>query len=423
MRFEYSVSASTGYGVSSSLSNTTYSSQQINTAYPLPLDTAKNDKGYKGEFKKIKDIKVEDDSLACDSPLEFFNYEVSRLSKMDDDLFTYEVEIANIPCDLRVDDDSEHEANDMGFDPSDIAFTEWLGSKFFNYKTMDHYTMKALWIYWIRGDDRSFNKFNYLVKVDPDLLTKDIMRFKTYDDYKDDWIYEWNKDVPWVDEKPWTDTGVWTEPKPVIHTYNPFNYKTRCSEWPTCSWMNDGYCNGGNLPGTFIIENQLHYQDHEWYEALEDSELKDEALRNKAIMEGFAKDECDESSYEQMRRWDIYTNYGDTYKTNHDDNEREELCEVHEPLVCTIQRFEMIKYSFGQGEEYVAIKEDYDIWERNEYNMSIIYQDIFKKKDEGWKDLVKEISTNIGGEFTNLEILKCWSLETSRQLFNTKSCS
>ncbi|GJR13150.1 putative reverse transcriptase domain-containing protein [Tanacetum coccineum] len=30
------------------------------------------------------------------------------------------------------------------------------------------------------------------------------------------------------------------------------------------------------------------------------------------------------------------------------------------------------------------------------------------------KDLVKEISTNIGGEFTNLEIFKCWSLETSR---------
>ncbi|GJW01893.1 hypothetical protein Tco_1560749 [Tanacetum coccineum] len=107
----------------------------------------------KGEFEKIKDIKVEDDSLACDSPLEVFNCEVSRLSKMDDDLFTYEVEIANIPCDLRVDDDSEHEADDMGFDPSDIAFTKWLGSKFFNYKTMDHYTMKALWIYWIRGDE------------------------------------------------------------------------------------------------------------------------------------------------------------------------------------------------------------------------------------------------------------------------------
>ncbi|GKD92899.1 hypothetical protein Tco_1372736 [Tanacetum coccineum] len=142
----YGVSTSPGYGVSSSLSNTTYSSQQINTAYPLPLDTTMT-KVIKGEFEKIKDIKVEDDSFACDSPLEVFNCEVSRLSKMDDDLFTYEVKIANIPCGLRVEDDSEHKADDMRFNPFDIAFTEWLGSKFFNYKTIDHYTMKALWIY------------------------------------------------------------------------------------------------------------------------------------------------------------------------------------------------------------------------------------------------------------------------------------
>ncbi|GKA89442.1 hypothetical protein Tco_0811254 [Tanacetum coccineum] len=40
---------------------------------------------------------------------------------MDDDLFAYEVKIANIPCDLRVEDDSEHKANDMRFDPFDIA--------------------------------------------------------------------------------------------------------------------------------------------------------------------------------------------------------------------------------------------------------------------------------------------------------------
>ncbi|GKE66974.1 hypothetical protein Tco_1521135 [Tanacetum coccineum] len=73
---------------------------------------------------------------------------------------------------------------------------------------MDHYTMKALWIYWIRGDDevkltdeefsdnedevaevfrintnifdfetpmcKAFKEFNYLLQIDPDLLTKDI---------------------------------------------------------------------------------------------------------------------------------------------------------------------------------------------------------------------------------------------------------
>ncbi|GKG61973.1 hypothetical protein Tco_0623690, partial [Tanacetum coccineum] len=37
-----------------------------------------------------------------------------------------------------------------------------------------------------------FKEFNYLLKIDPDLLTKDIEGFKTNDEYKDDWIYEWN---------------------------------------------------------------------------------------------------------------------------------------------------------------------------------------------------------------------------------------
>ncbi|GKG54368.1 hypothetical protein Tco_0557891 [Tanacetum coccineum] len=67
---------------------------------------------------------------------------------MDDDLFTYKVEVDNIPCNSKMDNDSEQEADDdMGYDPSDVAFIECLRSKFFNYKTMDQYTMKALWIY------------------------------------------------------------------------------------------------------------------------------------------------------------------------------------------------------------------------------------------------------------------------------------
>ncbi|GKE81953.1 hypothetical protein Tco_1551953, partial [Tanacetum coccineum] len=53
-----------------------------------------------------------------------------------------------------MDNDSKQEADDdMRYDPFDVASIEWLGLKNFNYKTMDHYTMKALWIYWIRGDD------------------------------------------------------------------------------------------------------------------------------------------------------------------------------------------------------------------------------------------------------------------------------
>ncbi|GKE13549.1 hypothetical protein Tco_1417100, partial [Tanacetum coccineum] len=173
----------------------------------------------KGEFEKLEDLKVQDVLLTCDTSLEVFNNEFNLLSGMDDDLFTYEVEVANILCDSKKDDDSEqrmsHEADDdMGYDPSD----------------------KALWVYWIRGDIeveltdeefsdnedevaevfridtnifdfetpmcKTFKEFNYLLQIDLDLLTKDIEGFKTYDEYKDDWIYEWNKDKPWVDGKP-----------------------------------------------------------------------------------------------------------------------------------------------------------------------------------------------------------------------------
>ncbi|GKB66177.1 hypothetical protein Tco_0927589 [Tanacetum coccineum] len=163
---EYGVSTSTGYGVSSSLSNTSYSSQHINTAMTKVI---------KGEFEKIKDIKVEDDSLAYDSSLEVFNCGVSRLSKMDDDLFTYEVEIDNIPCDLRVDDEVELTDEEFSDNEDEITEVFRIDTNIFNYET---------------PICLAFNEFNYLLKVDTDLLTKDIMRFKTYDDYKDDWIYK-----------------------------------------------------------------------------------------------------------------------------------------------------------------------------------------------------------------------------------------
>ncbi|GJR03985.1 hypothetical protein Tco_0526969 [Tanacetum coccineum] len=103
-----------------------------------------------------------------------------------------------------------------------------------------------------------------------------------------------------VYDKPWLDNEIWKEPKPVKHTCKPFNYKIGYSKWPNYSWREDGYCNGGNLPGAYHIGNSLHYQDLEWYEALEDSKLKDEALKNKAIMEGLISD--DESSNDCWKR-------------------------------------------------------------------------------------------------------------------------
>ncbi|GJY00039.1 retrovirus-related pol polyprotein from transposon TNT 1-94 [Tanacetum coccineum] len=47
---EYGVSTSIRYDISSSLSNTVYSSQQIDTAYPLPLDTVYRSSGIETEI-------------------------------------------------------------------------------------------------------------------------------------------------------------------------------------------------------------------------------------------------------------------------------------------------------------------------------------------------------------------------------------
>ncbi|GKC13908.1 hypothetical protein Tco_1010690 [Tanacetum coccineum] len=248
----------------------------------------------------------------------------------------------------------------------------------------------TLWIYWIRGDDEV--ELTDEESFDDEDEIAEVFRIDTnIFDYETPICSAFNKfnyllkDVPWVDEKPWTDTGVWTEPKIVIHTGKPFNYKTGCLEWTAYNWMNDGYCNGGNLPGTYIIGNQLHYQDYEWYEALEDCELKEEALRNKAIMDGFINDDDDKSRCELKRRWNIYTNYDDTYEISHEDNESNELCEVHEPPVCNIRKYMMIKYSFNNDEEYVAVKEDeYDDLTMTRKDACQAYQEIFRILDEGW---------------------------------------
>ncbi|GKC08876.1 hypothetical protein Tco_1000486 [Tanacetum coccineum] len=238
---------------------------------------------------------------------------------------------------------------------------------------------------------KKFKEFNYILKIDPNVLTKDIEGFKTYEEYKDDWIYVWNKDVPWVHEKPWTENGVWKEPTPVKHCCKPFNYKNGCLEWPTCSWREDGYCNGGNLPGAYIVGNSLHYQDLEWYKALKDSKLEDEALRNKAIMEGLINDDV-ESNNEGWKSWENFKNTNDDryereYENDQKDEERYELFDdaTQELPVCTVRRFEMIKYSFGQDEDYVAVKEDeYEDLTSTSENACRAYQEIFRMMDEGW---------------------------------------
>ncbi|GJS94806.1 hypothetical protein Tco_0801774 [Tanacetum coccineum] len=114
-------------------------------------------------------------------------------------------------------------------------------------------------------------EFNYLLRIDADVLTKDILGFKIMENTK--MIGFMNRTTKYHGDK--------------------------------------GYCNGGHLPGAFQAGNTLQCQDYEWYEALEESDLKDETLRNKAALEESMnhKEESsndDWSHYSPIDEWEYH---------------------------------------------------------------------------------------------------------------------
>ncbi|GKF62486.1 hypothetical protein Tco_0182540, partial [Tanacetum coccineum] len=97
----------------------------------------------------------------------------------------------------------------------------------------------------------------------------------------------------------------------------------------------------------------------------------------------------DESCNDCWRIWKsheiTYHDHDEIEYENETHDERQELCEAHELPVCNMRRFKMIKYSFGQDEEYVAVKEDeYDNLAKTSDDACRAYQEIFRMMDEGW---------------------------------------
>nr|GFB37984.1 hypothetical protein [Tanacetum cinerariifolium] len=72
------------------------------------------------------------------------------------------------------------------------------------------------------------------------------------------------------------------------------------------------------------------------------------------------------------------------------DQEDEERCELFDDVtqelpICNIRRFEMIKYSFGDDEECVSVKEDeYEDLTNTSKEAIHAYREIFRMMDEGW---------------------------------------
>ncbi|GKA21992.1 hypothetical protein Tco_0707954 [Tanacetum coccineum] len=166
----------------------------------------------------------------------------------------------------------------------------------------------------------AFHEFNCLLKIDTDLFTYDIQNFKTYDKYK----RELN------------------------------NTKQR------------------------VLKN--HGQKIGWYNELADGKLKDETLALKAKIEGSWGDATPRiapfTRMENFRRgpyaniktkWasnphiDVNRIFGRDYKASNvgctQENQGHKGDPILKPSNCKVKRFEMMKYSFDDDEEYITIKE------------------------------------------------------------------
>ncbi|GKC34438.1 hypothetical protein Tco_1046822 [Tanacetum coccineum] len=257
----------------------------------------------KAKMKVIKDesevlglLKIDDDLFTCDTPLRTIFDEFNRLSVMDDDLFIYEVGNPGLSYFPSVEQQYDN----------------------LEYGDLDVYERKVCYDEFIKGN----SKITWKLKKQKEVYGLDAeMEYDPsnvdFAEWIDDWIYEWNKGIPWVDKKPWTDNGVLKEPTDNIdHVCKSFCFKSGHAEWPTCNWREDGYCNKGNLPRMIQVGNTIHYQDYEWYEALEDSDPKDKALNNKSILEGSKKEE-EEPSEDAWSHYSSIDEWEDFERANH----------------------------------------------------------------------------------------------------------
>ncbi|GJV77970.1 hypothetical protein Tco_1509554 [Tanacetum coccineum] len=184
---------------------------------------------------------------------------------------------------------------------------------------------------------KAFNEFNYLLRIDTDLFAFNISEIKTYEEY------ELNNNMMGDLEEPWSDNG-----------------------------------------------------NHKWYDELADGKLKEEALTHKAKFE----ESWGDATPEVMKfcAWNYRTNNaGDTqdsqeHKKEHKGNEHTLSSKpTHDPSVCHVRRFEMIKHPFDANDEYVAIKE-HEHFDHSRTNIDACqaYRELFRIMDEGWlmtKDL------------------------------------
>ncbi|GJU57382.1 hypothetical protein Tco_1235148 [Tanacetum coccineum] len=177
----------------------------------------------------------------------------------------------------------------------------------------------------------------------------------TYNEFKNKWMNEWNKGIPWVPEEPCSENGIPIDD--IHHICKPVRFKNGKAKWPLAIQTRKDSAMEENYRGWFkleVIQEEKEPND-------------DHGIIN------FDNDLArDNASYQEEERY------------------KEDRCKLlknpcQEPPVCKIERFKLIKYSFGPTEKYIAIKEcEHDDWQRTEYDACHAYREIFCIMDEGW---------------------------------------
>ncbi|GKA38070.1 hypothetical protein Tco_0724635, partial [Tanacetum coccineum] len=112
---------------------------------------------------------------------------------------------------IKKDRDTYAREIDMEYNPSNVVFAEWRALKLHTTwrwigipRTGYRFTRQEGMMKWIETDlfnfetplCEAFNEFNYLLKIETGLHTNDIPGFKTYDEFKDEWMDWRNEETP-----------------------------------------------------------------------------------------------------------------------------------------------------------------------------------------------------------------------------------
>ncbi|GKA43773.1 hypothetical protein Tco_0736497 [Tanacetum coccineum] len=247
----------------------------------------------------------------------------------------------------------------------------------------------------------AFEEFNHLLKINPDLFTYNIQGFKTYDEY----AQELNNKTQ-GNEEPWLENGV---PYQLCdHICEPYFFKNRKTKWPICSSDIDGFCNGGELPEMVekswgdatpgvmklciwlknIFEN-FYELDHNVLVKLQECWWK---VNTHEIALFTQTEDFGRGPYANMKtNWthDPYLGTNQIFGASNVGSTRENQGydehmgnETPEQSVCKIRRFEMMKYSFSDNEEYITIKES-DHHNHSKKGLDA-YRELLRLTNEGW---------------------------------------